>query len=308
MSARDADRASLIEKAAQRLRQTTPGSVGGRATDSGPGFGSTPPREVPGDRTNDPVQQSVEVPIDLPRLRAQGYLTPDTGTSALSEEFRIIKRPLLYNAFGQGAEVVPQGNLILVTSALPGEGKTFTAMNLAMSIAMEMDKTVLLVDADVGRARIHDLLRLPRGPGLIELLAGETPSVADVLVRTNVPKLRVIPVGRIHPYAAELLASENMRRLTRDLETRYRDRVVIFDAPPILAASDPAVLSGLVGQVVFVVNAGVTPQRAVLDALNVVDQGKPVGMVLNRARESGGPNYYGYGTYGDVPRDGAKTA
>ena len=307
MSATDADRASLIEKAAQRLRQTVPESGGGRAADRGPGFDGAPPRTVPADRPTEPAQQSVEVPIDLPGLKAQGYLTPDTGTSALSEEFRIIKRPLLDNAFGQGAEVVPHGNLILVTSAAPGEGKTFTAMNLAMSIAMEMDKTVLLIDADVGRARIHDLLKVPRGPGLIELLAGETPSVADVLVRTNVPKLRVIPVGRFHPYAAELLASENMRRLARDLERRYRDRVVIFDAPPILAASDPAVLSGLVGQVVFVVNAGATPQRAVLDALSVVDRGKPVGMVLNRARKSGGSNYYGYGAYGDVPRDGAKT-
>ena len=178
--------------------------------------------------------------LDLESLKAEGFLTLADDRSSVAEEFRIIKRPLLANAFGRGAELVDQGNLIMVTSALPGEGKTFTAVNLAMSIALEMDKTVLLVDADVGRARIHKLFGMSMGPGLIDLLLDSSLDVSNVIIKTNIPKLRVITMGRYHSHSNELLASAEMLRLVKELAQRYSDRVVIFDAPPLLVTEGSA--------------------------------------------------------------------
>ena len=296
MSIHDPDHASLLEKATRRLQQPAP-----LAPASGPaGFQPRGSQAgAPGDRDTpaaEPTGKSVR--IDIGRLRAQGYLTPGHERTRVAEEFRIIKRPLLENAFGKSAAMVEHGNLIMVTSAIPGEGKTYTAMNLAMSIAMEMDKTVLLIDADAGRARLHDLLGTPLGPGLMDLLIDESLDVGDVMLRTNIPKLRVMPVGQLHSHSTELLASDNMHRLVRELETRYSDRVIIFDSPPILATSDAVVLSGLAGQLVFVVEAGHTPQGHVKDALGLLDSTKPVGLVLNKVRKSAGSSYYGYGSYG----------
>jgi protein-tyrosine kinase len=136
----------------------------------------------------------------------------------------------------------------MVTSAIPGEGKTYTALNLAMSIAMEMDKTVLLIDADAGRARIHDLLNIPLGPGLLDLLIDESLDVADVMLRTNLPNLRLITLGQFHPHSTELLASDNMRRLVAELETRYPDRVIILDSPPSLPPAKPWCCPGWSGR------------------------------------------------------------
>ncbi|MCG5512109.1 XrtA-associated tyrosine autokinase [Ectothiorhodospira shaposhnikovii] len=235
------------------------------------------------------------VALNLAHLREQGFITANSERNHVSEEFRMIKRPLLANAFGRGAELVDQGNLIMVTSAKSGEGKTFTAINLAMSIAMEMDKTVLLVDADVGRARVHHVLGTPQGPGLIDLLLDKDLDVGDVIIKTNVPKLRVIPMGRYHPHSNELLASEDMLRLTRELAERYPDRVVIFDSPPLLLTSESVVVAGLVGQIVFVVESSRTLQGTVKDALAMLDTSKPIGLVLNKVRRTLGNYGYGYG-------------
>ena len=302
MSMDDADRMSLIEKAAGRLSQKTQGQ--GRPP---PPFSEPPPHQASAPPARPAAQSGANVPgaerggfadIDLQGLKAQGYLTPDGERTRVAEEFRIIKRPLLENAFGRSAALVERGNLLMVTSAVPGEGKTYTAVNLAMSIAMEMDKTVLLVDADAGRARIHEVLGVPMGPGLIDLLTDDSLEVADVMLRTNIPKLRVIPMGRYHPHSTELLASDGMQRLTTELGDRYSDRVVIFDAPPLLATSEPVVLAGLMGQIVFVVQSQRTLQGQVQDALSLLDASKPVGLVLNKARKAFGSNYYGYGSYG----------
>jgi protein-tyrosine kinase len=292
MSTEFAGPASLIEKATHRLEQPAP-----RAPASGPAdFQPRDSHAGPPAPAGKPNGRHVN--IDIGRLRLEGYLTPGSQRTRIAEEYRIIKRPLLENAFGRAAELVEHGNLIMVTSAIPGEGKTYTAMNLAMSIAMEMDKTVLLIDADAGRARLHDLLDIPLGPGLMDLLIDNSLDVGEVMRRTNVPKLRVMPVGQLHSHSTELLASDNMHRLVRELETRYSDRVIIFDSPPILATSDAVVLSNLVGQLVFVVESGRTYQGHVKDALGLIDCSKPVGLVLNKVRKTAGSSYYGYGSYG----------
>ena len=236
--------------------------------------------------------------FDLERLKAEGLLTPNPGRSQLAEEYRMIKRPLLMNAFGKGSELVPDGNMVMVTSTYPGEGKSFTTVNLAMSITQEMDKTVLLVDADVGRSRFHRMLGTPDTPGLLDLLLDDDLDPSDAIIRTSIPNLRILPKGRPHPQATELLASDAMARLTRELANRYPDRMVIFDSPPLLITSESVVLSSHMGQIVFVVESEKTSQGAVKEALALLDDSKPIGLVLNKTRKTITSDYYGYGNYG----------
>ncbi|OOG27243.1 protein tyrosine kinase [Thioalkalivibrio denitrificans] len=291
---------SLIEKAVERL--------GDMQKEKQP---EAPPEQAPQARANHaepaPEAKGYEAPapapadhvhIDLAALRSRGFVTADGERTRTAEEFRVIKRPLLENIFGRGAALVDHGNLIMVTSAHSGEGKTWTAINLAISIAMEMDKTVLLVDADVGRARVHEVLGTPLGPGLIDLLTDDNMDVSDVILRTSVDKLRVIPMGRYHPHSNELLASAEMQRLTEELANRYPDRVVIFDSPPLLMTSEAVVLAGLMGQIVFVIESARTSQTRVKDALGLLDPNKPIGLVLNKTQRALGTDYYGYGSYG----------
>ncbi len=252
----------------------------------------SPPPPAANGRSESPV-----FPFDLQRLKAEGCITPDTGRSRLAEEYRMIKRPILINAFGKGAALVPDGNMIMVTSTYPGEGKTFTAVNLAMSITQEMDKTVLLVDADVGRSRIHRMLGTPDSPGLMDVLLDDNLDMADAMVRTSISNLRVLPKGRAHPRATELLASNAMAELTREMANRYPDRIVIFDSPPLLITSEAVVLASHMGQIVFVVEANQTSQGAVKEALALLDDSKPIGLVLNKARRIMTSDYYGYGSY-----------
>ncbi|MBK1694734.1 protein tyrosine kinase [Chromatium weissei] len=264
------------------------------------------------DLNSESLLKTDELPTQIHRLafdqlRQIGILTPDAKRSPLAEEYRLIKRPLLINVDKKGADIVENANLIMITSALPGEGKTFTAINLAMSIAMEQDRTVLLVDGDVAKPAAAKRLGLTATQGLIDLLAGSHLSIADVLVRTNVPNMRIMTAGRHHERATELLASERMLGIMDELSSRYRDRIVIFDSPPLLLASESAVLSEMMGQIVLVVAAEHTVQHAVVDALTRLGQNKIKGLVLNKYRPSLGNRYgtgygYGYGyNYGETP-------
>jgi len=217
----------------------------------------------------------------------------------ISEEYRLIKRPLLKNAFGQGATIVSNGNLIMVTSSLPGEGKTFTAINLAMSIATELDKTVLLVDADVAKPAVSRVLGIDTREGLVDYLLGEVGNLSDILMRTNVPKLTVLPAGKKHGHSTELLASEGMKSLLQELCHRYPDRIVIFDSPPLLATSEASVLASQMGQLVMVIEADRTSHEVVKEALALVDSSMIIGLILNKSGQIFGTDYYGsYAYYG----------
>ena len=175
--------------------------------------------------------------IDLPRLQLAGYITPNAQETRLGEEYRTIKRPLLLKAFGAEQTRITNGNVVLVTSARPGEGKTFTALNLAMSIATERDLHVLLIDADVYKHELCSRLGVPNEHGLVDLLIDESVDVPDVMVRTNIPNLTVLPAGTRHPSSPELLASQRMASFMKDLGARYPDRIIIIDAPPVLAST-----------------------------------------------------------------------
>lgn len=237
--------------------------------------------------------------LNFQHLAELGFITPDTGRTQMVEEFKLLKRPLLMNAFGKGAVEIEKGNLILVSSALPGEGKTYTSLNLAISMAMEMDTTVLLVDSDVIKPSMTKLLSLEDRPGLIDVLIDPEINLSDVIVKTNIPGLRVLPAGSRHLQSTELLASEQMLQISNELASRYSDRVVLFDAPPILATSEASVLASHVGQILMVVEAASTPQYAIKDAVSRLDKNKVIGLVLNKSRRSFGEGYGGYyGSYG----------
>lgn len=240
------------------------------------------------------------VNLDFERLAATGMVTPDAERSQLAEEFRHIKRPLLLNAFGEGALPRSNRNLIMVTSARPHEGKTFTAINLALSIALERDRTVLLVDADVARPSVARVLDFPGTAGLVDFLADHDRRLSDLMLQTSLPKLRILPAGRRHAHSTELLASESMQQLAQELADRYSDRVVVFDSPPLLATSEAAVLAGLMGQVVMVVEAGKTKQQELKEAIALLNPEQYIGFVLNKSsRPFGAEYYYGYGSYGE---------
>lgn len=256
------------------------------------------PVPVPAPAMPKPEADAKIAVVDLQRLAASGMITPVNTRSLIAEEYRAIKRPLLKNVLNPQVGTNSHPNLIMVTSALPGEGKSFTSINLAMSIAMEMDHTVLLVEADVPKPAIAGYLGLAKEePGLVDYLADERLSLEELLFRTNIPKLTLLRSGRQHPQATELLASQNMRRLTQELAQRYPDRVVIFDSPPMLVSSEAVALAGLVGQVVMVIESGKTPQRVVKDALALIGTDKFVGVVLNKS-QGGSSQGYGYGHYG----------
>jgi exopolysaccharide/PEP-CTERM locus tyrosine autokinase len=255
-----------------------------------------PRRPTPADEAPRAAPVSKLVQIDLQALTEAGYVSPASPRSSQGDQFRVIKRPLIGNAVGSGAATLKHANLIMVTSALAGEGKTYTAVNLAMSIAAELDHTVMLVDADVARPSVLRVLGLPPSPGLLDVLDGKA-EIPDVLLRTNIDKLTLLPAGTQYQRATEMLASEAMNRLLDDMATRYPDRIIIFDSPPLLLTTEARVLATHMGQIVMVVQAGRTLQSDVQHALSTIETCPVRLMVLNKARTDG-PGGYGYGAYG----------
>lgn len=205
---------------------------------------------------------------------------PEQGRGAVAESFRMIKRPLL-RKLHEGAVV--NGNLIAVTSAMPAEGKSFCALHLALSMAMERDTTVLLVDAHMARPALPAMLGLPDGAGIMDLLLDDSVKVADVIVKTSLPALSILPAGRCNRHAAELYASRDMGRLLEELATRYADRIIIFDTPPLLVSTEASVLAAQMGQVVLVVEADTTPRSSLSDALRCLEPCQHIHLVYNKA-------------------------
>lgn len=293
---------SLIEKAAQRLEQLR---NAGADVPPLPTQSPFPARKAAG--TGWPGKDaesgaatsqatSRQVQLDLEALAARGIITPQLQRTPTADQFRVIKRPLLANATGKGAVPVRNGNRIMVTSAMPGEGKTFSAINLAMSIAMELDHTVLLVDADVSRPSVMKTLGLPSGPGLMDLLLGEQIDMPQALLRTNIEKLSLLPSGTPHARATELLASDAMSALVEEMGRRYPERIIIFDSPPLLMTTESRVLATHMGQILIVVQAGHTQRSQVRQALDAIEACPIKLMVLNQVRKDDESAYgYGYG-------------
>ena len=236
--------------------------------------------------------------LDFSSLSNTRYLVPGCTNKILSEEYRSIKRPVIMNALGKGAAPVEWGNLIGITSSLPGEGKTYTALNLALSMATELDSTILLIDGDILRSSLSNLLGIEKSRGLTDLLIDPTIEVQDVMIPTKLPKLKIIAAGTRSDNSTELLASDGMERLVKELGQRYSDRIILFDTPPLLATNEARVLMHLMGQVVLIVEAGKTSMEALKDSLLHITENKVVGMVLNKTNNRFGKvGYGGYGGY-----------
>ena len=312
---------SLIEQAAQRLEQLRragaampEAAVAESARPSPviePGAPITKVVAVPVAEASAPAQTSQRVEINLDALAAAGIVSPNAPRSQIADQYRVIKRPLISNAMGRGATVIENGNLIMVTSSVPGEGKSFTAINLAISIAAELDNTVMLVDADVARPSILRVLGLSPSPGLLDLLSGDSADLSTMLLKTNIDKLTILPSGTPHERATEMLASDAMTQLLNDMSKRYADRIIVFDSPPLLLTTESRVLATHMGQIVMVVQAEKTLRSDVQEALSTIEACPVKLMVLNQARSTmtggygygygSGQNYgYGYG-YGKKP-------
>jgi protein-tyrosine kinase len=283
---------SIIENALDKVRRTTVTSVGSAAASL----------QLPSESPAPASSAQPRITIDFNLLRAQGEL-PEAGLERrFADYYREIKRPLVQAMLAGDAR--PDSRLVLVTSALPGEGKTFTALNLALSLARERDVSVLLVDADVPKGHLSRTFGLQGVPGLLDALTDETLDVDSLVFGTDINGLEILPAGRPAEGAAELIASARMAQVATRL-ARHPRRLVLLDAPPLLASSEARALKQIPGQILIVTRAGRTPRQALLDAIALVDKTKLHGLVLNDAHASDGDGYYthyGYSGYGAAQR------
>lgn len=230
-------------------------------------------------------------------LKEHGFIQLDDLHSQISEEYRNIKRPLVTNAVGSRKSEIENSNLILVTSSVPNEGKTFTAINLAFSIATELDKEVLLIDADVAKPSFEKVLGIKSDIGLIDFLETDDLTLSDIILQTEIPGLRIITAGKSHKLSTELLASNKMIALSKELSERYADRIVIFDTPPLLATTQAEVLASQMGQIVLVVGAESTSKGLINESAKKLQRCPGVVLsILNKASAAGSGSY-GYGHY-----------
>lgn len=236
--------------------------------------------------------------VDISALTARGFATQPNVNEAICADLRRIKRPLLLavkKSAAQGTEGTPP-NLIVVTSALPGEGKTFVSINLALSIAAEMDRTVLLVDADVAKNGVAQVMDIKYDVGLTNILERGSIHVEDTVMQTNVESLSLLLSGRMVPNIDALIASDKMARIMRELALYDPNRIVIVDAPPVQAGTEASVLARMAGQVVVVIEEDKTPQAAVLNSLHQLKGCESVNLILNKARRGLSDHaMYGYG-------------
>ena len=290
---------SVIENSLERLRRTQ----GANKTAAGPAPVAAPAvaRPEPPAPLESPYAHK-HFAIDFGRLFTEGYV-PELGQERrFADYFHRIKRPLIARALTAGA--AQDTRLIMLSGALPGDGKTFVALNLALSMARERDLSLLLIDGDLPKARITRVLGLLREPGLVGALRDERLDPESLVLDSDVPGLEFLPAGGPPEGAAELLSSARMRDIAERLISRNPRRLVLFDSPPLLVSSEARALAQIPGQILLVARAGHTPQRAVADAIAQVDRGKLQGLVLNDAYVGAEQAYYDYHGYGE-PADTA---
>jgi receptor protein-tyrosine kinase len=298
---------SIVERAIKKLQQSYSAPVAAvppSIARSGDASAESLAPSAPVADMGPPVRRSIK--LELGSLRARRLLPPVDEEREVAAQYRHIKRPLIARGLGRGEERVPNGNAVMLTSALPGEGKSFTSLNLALSMALERQLSVLLVDADVARPRISREFGLEEDPGLLDVLESDDLDPETLLIGTDLPTLRILPAGRPSSTATELLAGPRMQQILRELCERDPDRMIVFDSPPVLPTTESRALAQYMGQIVFVVHASRTPQQAVLEALHLMGERDNISLVLTHARDASAGSYYyshyGYGSYGDVPK------
>lgn len=286
---------STIEKAAEKLTDN-PRSSSATHSDKAP---LAPPGSVPRkpDTTDlAPNQPTTVLKLDKDKMRSLALLLPDMGNTGLAEQYRKLKHPLL-RKIGTSKDTSLPANIIMVTSALEGEGKSYTATNLALSIAMELDHTALLIDVDSRKNSISELLGVTADRGLTNYLGSDEIGVKDIIYSTDIPKLKIIPAGDPDLFSTESATSTKMKRFLAELSSRYSDRVIILDTPPLMVSAIAKVLAYMVGQVVMVVEAEKTPVAVIEEATKNLETERFAGFILNKTNLAGSAESL-YGSYG----------
>lgn len=241
---------------------------------------------------------SRQVSIDRGSLARCGISVPSAQRSRVVEEFRIVKRQLVAKYMDEpDDELANRNRVIMVTSTRPREGKTFTAINIALSLATEQDLKVLLIDLDTKHHAMQEMMGIPASYGLTDLLGNPDIDFSEVVLRTNLPNLTVMSAGSPNFRAPELLSSRRGRAIVNEMAQRYNDRFIVFDAPAVLASSDPAILAGLVGQTVLVVEADHTQQEELESAVGLLSACPNVSLLLNKVRTSAADQFGAYSDY-----------
>ena len=288
---------SLVEQAIARLRNQQLGA-------QRPVLGGSVPKSTP-PMINDLEESKAanRMPIDASALRVGGYLPEASKDRQFADQYRRIKRPLIEKALS-GNDAGGEPRVIIVTSAVPGDGKTFTSINLAFSMALERDISILLVDSDVAKHHITDIFGLRQRKGLLDTLTDESLDPEALVVPTSSRGLSILPAGTRVDGTAELVSSNRMRNIVTTLCARNPRRILLLDSPPLLITNEGRALVKIAGQVVLVVRAGETPRHAVQAAIDMIDEKQAGGVILNQVKVGFTEGYYGYGAYG-TPADGS---
>jgi protein-tyrosine kinase len=286
---------SLVEQAIARMRNQARATAGSTMAEAGSKPAAPPPiidrlpEAAPG--------PAKSMTLDMDALRARGYLPEPGMDKPFAEHYRRIKRTLIDKAMS-GLAAVGEPLVIMVTSALPGDGKTFTSINLALNMALERDISVLLVDCDVAKRHVSEIVGLREEAGLLDALADESVDTESLIVQTHLRGLSILPAGKRKEATAELLSSNRMRQIVANLSKRNPRRIVLLDSPPLLITNEGRTLVKIAGQIALVVRAGQTPRHAVQDALGLFDPQQAGGIILNQVEVTRLEGYYGYGSYG----------
>jgi protein-tyrosine kinase len=282
---------SLVEQTIARLKNQQT-----NAAKNGP----APAKSVvvsPVDQADDAANAANRLTINTEAMRAGGYLPEKGKERQFTDHFRRIKRPLIEKALS-GDTGSGEPRIIMVGSAVPGDGKTFTSINLALSMALERDISVLLVDSDVSKQHITDIFGLRGQKGLLDALLDENVDPESLVVPTSFRGFSILPAGRRVEGTAELVSSNRMRKIVTSLCARSQRRILLLDSPPLLITNEGRALIKIAGQVVLVVRAGETPRHAVEAAISMFDEKQFGGLILNQAKVGLTEGYYGYGAYG----------
>lgn len=287
---------SVVEKAIRKLKQREQSASESRT----PAAAQTLEASRPGEPAPPHIaaQAASGLPVvilDRVTLRAAGLMPPEEECDLITRQYRKIKHPLVARAMGRGLPRDPKGYLIMIASAMSGEGKSFTAINLALNLSLEKEVDVLLVDADAPKPQLSHVLGLANAPGLLDVLRDPQCDVESLIHATNVPSLSFLPLGVAADDATELLSSARMEHTAALLGQRNSHRIVVFDSPPLLQTTESPALARIAGQIVVVVRAETTPQPVLLDALHTLQGHSAVSLVLNQSMQSGAAPYYYYG-------------
>jgi protein-tyrosine kinase len=246
--------------------------------------------------TSDSGAGDTNARVAIEDLMRAGMIDWSNGRCRASEEFRLVRRRVLRNAFDAPSRP-GVSNLLMVTSARPGEGKSFTSINLAGSIAQQGDHGALMVDGDPKPDSVSYLLGLRDAPGLLDLLANPTLDPNDVIIRSTIDRLSVLPVGRSRERSAELFASKRMSHLVALIGQRFEQDVVVIDSSPCLSTSDTATLAPLMGQALFVVEADITQKAEIEVSLELIESCPTISLLLNKQRIVSGRGFGAYSSY-----------